>query len=555
MQVLKAGPSSPSQAAQEAATNAPHLLALHDSLMRAPGPVTAINQSFAVLPLALPVNGKAPVPPATGAPDHNRKSKANGKVKDVKVNLICQGGRRWIRVLSGMTVVRLGFELAEDGAFHSTPLLLFALPILTYDSRFPTEAYESDSSSSSRASCSSTSSSTSSILALKQSPLYNARHSKTSLHKAAHSLLSARSNLSPLVVPPPTIELQLPRFTKDALSQLPAEHERRVEQVLDEVRGLEGVEVTLGAPPPSDEPSSDPVRVQPALQPTRNIVLDLSLIIALISGISHLPLPPASQGPEGVFLPLIRRYKKDGSLRSEEEKREAMLGGSENVRALTIQLGVEMEHPLVDELVGELAGEGGDVVFWATTESRERLDAIVKKLASEEELKRAKTMWFVEGEVEDDFERRTTAWWNASRHRPFLTHLHRSLSSVRTLPSTSSTDDMALSIDSAALASVPSQFGQLRTLLQHILLPSSPKLPPSLTPHTVKTLMAASSRGWTTISTNRASLVRLWKFWEDAGAEPALGTSSTGDEEGEVNALVWLVEPRSLAESMRVVSE
>jgi hypothetical protein len=400
------------------------------------------------------------------------------------------------------------------------------------------------------------------------------------LHKAAHALLSAASVLSPLVPRPEIVELQLPRFTLEALSRLPAEHRRRVEAVLDEVRSLPGVEVSVAPAETSDLQRTTAFATSPPkdYRTTTNVVLDLSLLIALLSGISHMALPSREAGPEGVFLPLVRQYRKDGSLRTEAERTAAMLGGSENVRALTVQLGVEMENPLVDELVDGLGrvAASSDVVCWATEESRQRLETIVRKLASAEELVRAQTVWAVEGESAGERESRTTRWWAASRYAANLTPLHRALSDVRLLKSSSPSDPLALaplgSERSWTVGPDEHAFAELHRLLTHLVRPSSPsdptfvddlaprtavpKLSPSLTPHTVRTLCAATSRGWTTVTTNRASLTRLYKYLEEAGADPSLGAAGPADREteraGPNVAVAWVLEPRSLAESMRM---
>lgn len=284
-------------------------------------------------------------------------------------------------------------------------------------------------------------------------------------------------------------------------------------------------------------------------------------------------LPPRSAGPEGVFLPLVRQYRKDGTLRTEAERSAAMLGGSENVRALTVQLGVEMEHPLVDELVDGSALVDGEVVCWATEESRQRLETIVRKLASPEELLRARTVWAVEGESATEREERTRRWWAASRYADGLTPLHRALSDVRLLPSSSPTDALALAPPeiTRSRSAGPDQhtFTEMHLLLSHLLRSSAhssdetsidvvtiPRLSPSLTPHTIRTLCAATSRGWTTVTTNRASLMRLYKYLEEVGADPSLGAAGGRADDEEQSrrglAVAWVLEPRSLAESMRM---
>lgn len=131
LQLLAASPSTPDETSQqqqqqqpEPATNASHLFALFSSLAAAPSPLIGINQTFSLPKLVR----SARFNPGTSTVGHgatqeqqqqqqcSNRARAKAPPREVKVNAVCAGGQRWIKILSGLTVSRLGFELGEDGA-------------------------------------------------------------------------------------------------------------------------------------------------------------------------------------------------------------------------------------------------------------------------------------------------------------------------------------------------------------------------------------------------------------------------------------------------------
>ncbi|KAL7408962.1 hypothetical protein BDY24DRAFT_372797 [Mrakia frigida] len=531
-------PSNPQKAAP--ASNAPHLLALFESAYRAPYPVIGLNSTF---------------PRLEGKPTTSReKGKANQGplVPDVKVHVVAEGGKVWIRVIA-ITNIRLLFEFYESDSYINS------------DSSF------SDDSEAS----------TSSI----PFPGFNPSHLRTSLHKTAHQLLQAAS----LHSPPPKIQIQCPRLRPDE------DEDGRVGRTVTELRSL-GVEVLLDSSPSFDGPSFQNPPPKTSLCPTRNLNLDLSVLIALSSSIVHDPLPSTGLA-EGVYKPLIRRYNKDGTLRAEAEASIAKMGGTDNWRALTIQLESEIEAPLVDEITKTLQEKvDGEVVFWTTTEAKERLKMIVNKLGGEREKSRAEGMFWVEELGEKENEERATRFWKTSRYNDRVGPVHLALSSIRLSspsgsaspsspptpsdpppPSTTTSSSTYQTLNSALAnlqvsptGTLPTPdvllvepFSHLHPSLMYFLNPttfssssssssSSPstatKPPASLTPHTLRTLLFGLERGMTTLSANRASLKSVWKAIE--GKDPSLGIWGGEGEETRREAVAWVVEPRSLGESM-----
>ncbi|CED82861.1 Protein of unknown function DUF1308 [Phaffia rhodozyma] len=421
-------------------SNAPHLLALYRTLVSAPYPVVGVNQSF--------LSSEATV--------FNKPGSLKKKTKiDTKVHVLADGGKLWIKVLA-IVNSRLLFELVEQDSYDNS------------DSSF------SDDSDSS-------------VLSKDANP----DHLRTSLHKTARFMLRAANLLSP----PPRIELQLPRLQPGGPGD-----DGRVLRTVHEIRSM-GISVVHGTPPST--PSSSVLEKAPVplahysishppplrlLLPTLDLNLDLSLLLALVSAICHLPLP-TDGGTEGVFKPLVRQYFKNGSIKKPEEMTKAMLGGSSNARALTIQLESELQAPIVSELVR----------FLSTA-----LEASVGPLGS--------------------------------------------------------------------------SFDNLAPTLRALLDPSVSSMKPSasLTPHTLDSLLVGVQREMTTVTTNRSSLRSLWSLLDD----PSLGTgtrveessietakatggSIVGQEEGTDRgehrltgrAVAWVLEPRSLAESMKAESD
>lgn len=257
------------------------------------------------------------------------------------------------------------------------------------------------------------------------------------------------------------------------------------------------------------------------------------------------------------------------------------------------ELTSELEAPLIDEIV-RFAGPSSNpsshdhpVEFWATSESRDRLAMIVEKLGGPTEKHRAAALFARETDS-DEFvaAERARSFWATSRYEGSLTATHLALSSIRlTAPpmdhlARPSTSDRTLHAALTALdishpdsppVITPSafppptsfskknaHFSQLLLPLRSMLLPPSTseraKPAPSLTPHTLRTLLFAAERGISTLSANRASARSLWKVFENyngpGGGDPSLGTTACGSEA--IVPVLWIVEPRSLGESMRL---
>ncbi len=341
---------------------------------------------------------------------------------------------------------------------------------------------------------------------------------------------------------------------------------------------------SASAPYSSTPPSS--------LKPTRRINLDLSVLIALTSDLTHAPLPASVAEAKERYVPppAERDWKKllglsddkdmkppledddddaDGVDKELKEKRlkqreDEMLQHS---RALTTQVLQEMGKGMINEIRDRLLSTGSsldEVEFWTTIEARDRCLRIVSKIAGEHEKKRVRALF--DGDVK--------AYWAGSRYSdidgkgfvpimplhyyddsinivhvdgqedraPFFHALERTCVDILGEDGTGGADPHPI------YAQDPSQ-----STISGRAVPT--KYNPRLTGHTVRTLLWGAKRGWTTITANRTSVRAVVK---EVGRGTLGGLGGSLDTAGvrqaadaEERAAIWIVDPRSLAEGMR----
>jgi hypothetical protein len=329
------------------------------------------------------------------------------------------------------------------------------------------------------------------------------------------------------------------------LSRLTGEGNERIARIIEELR-LKGVVVRLGVP--SDSALQPPPPPLPLI-PTTRVNLDLSLLIAFISDITHAPLPVNEEEVETRFRRPSRQRRRlegdpdDGSEERGEPPAESN-GVNEHSRALTEQLGKERKRGIVEEVLSTILPSSSrtkiEVEFWTTEEARDRCLDIAHKIGGEREKRRAKHMF-----DSDD----PRLFFEESRH---------------------DADDMpglpVRIIDGATPVpneeEVPTFFSQLARTTCSLLdqLPpakleeespnpkstpgASSSARPKYTAHTLRSMYEGARRGWTTLSSNRASVKGVLR--EMAAQNVATGTAI---EQGRWRrAALWVVEPRSLAE-------
>jgi len=186
--------------------------------------------------------------------------------------------------------------------------------------------------------------------------------------------------------------------------------------------------------------------------------------------------------------------------------------------------------------------------FWATPEAKDRCLNIARKIGGASEKRRAQELFEPEGSDK--------GFWEGSRFSPgYLPGLPvRLLDPSGPLP-----------------ASLPPFVAHLAQTCELILSGIDGREGgerDKITPHTVRSLLEGARRGWTTLTANRGSVKEILKVMrtradslrhdfsqlslEDQRLEEAEGGSDGSDDR--VWAAIWLVEPRSLAEGMRVDS-
>lgn len=417
---------------------------------------------------------------------------------------------------------------------------------------------------------------------------------------------SSTSNTNTIMTPQVTIRLtRLDPSPKD---------DPRIESTIQCLRDM-GIDVQLGErsyphPPP---PLEMPIKLEP-LEPTANINLDLSALIALVSDISHAPLPRTEQEAHARFEPpqSYLDWKKDRTkslARQSQSTRHspydveddgsdegAWENSGQHSRALAAQVIQEMSKGILEEIhertLAVITQSSTSVTFWTTNEARHRCLQIVSKIGGERERQRADALLGstfcactlpvpapahicpngvgrTSGMLEatpgiDDAEGKvsTDAYWEHSRYPAgFLPlvpiHVYPSVlpkdenrQSRTTFSDALTRTCTGILLREAAPVSQVSALSDLSPTAEEVLEeipPATQTSLPKLTVHTVASMLAGASRGYTTLTTNRSSVKAVLKEMRRVcgrgGYEPEMG-----DVE---KAALWVVDPRSLSEGMR----
>lgn len=422
-----------------------------------------------------------------------------------------------------------------------------------------------------------------------------------SLLRMGRALAAASTIPMPGTNERPSVTLRLTRLKLDPLGPSDdgdTDSDSRIAKTIDALRGM-GLDVQLGerefqtwfdGGPPSQSDIPGPLGASPRLpvsprpmrlHPTRRVNMDLSMLIALVSDLSHAELPCDEGGAWARFrMPANARAWKlgksqcqnsSGTTTSARAECETALAGpeeevSKHARALSMQCLQEMKRGLVDEVVGRLRGDR--VEFWTTEEARDRCIQIVEKIGGENERRRARAMF--PGHEDDDIARCQEEFWRGSRYPasyffsllPIRTHGLREIEGrvPRGVSSSSlfwghliQTCRYVLSDDDAPHPRLYRKHGEMERA-------KVTRVNTKLTVHTVASMLHGACEGMTTLTANRASVRALMREmkgvrrgYENAGGGESCGSGGSGGgtlEEDSV-AAIWIVEPRSLAEGMR----
>ena len=419
----------------------------------------------------------------------------------------------------------------------------------------------------------------------------------------------------------PHVTLRLTRLDPDLMNDDGTAPDPRIRQTLDALREM-GVHVELGERSDSEIPKV-PITSAEASSisnlpfiPTSNVNLDLSVLIALISDLTHAPLPQSIEEANRRFVPPneYREWKQKWQITNGKPKAShatpkpstAKPPGTEtdindlprdlikHARALTNQLLQEMSKGLLQEIRDRITSSTPappmKLVFWTTSEARDRCLRIVSKIGGIHEKRRAHAIFCLgpdHPQTEIPIEDAEREYWKASRFPlNFIPLLP-----IHIFPTPSPTDPLPLG--SVPLVKVPkSNFGyslaQISAdILSQEVIPhpralaedlvdtnaddstsssavmdhrraeiqraTVTKANPRLTAHTVQSMQWGADLGWTTLTANRTSVKAILRELKAARTAGRLGGNELerDDESKDHNfAAIWIVDPRSLAEGM-----
>ncbi|KAG9226714.1 hypothetical protein CCMSSC00406_0008414 [Pleurotus cornucopiae] len=550
-------------------TNAPYLISVWNELLCAPAPVTAVMKTFQ--------------PTASGGP--NRKRGAHQKQNPVKVDVVADNGRIWIRV-NTIKNSRLLAEFRE------------------IDSYVTSSEDESDDDAAKPS--------------LTQNELDNSvlRMGRSLLDAAKANPLGGSNTL-------PCITMRLTRLALSPTSDT----DPRIAQTVRTLEAM-GIEVEFGEQTDVKLPQPRP-EGPISFKPTPFINLDLSILIALVSDLTHSHLPSTVDEADERFIPTqsYREWKQERKkvLQTKGQNGDAPAGSSsgesKHSRALANQLVQEMYKGLFQEMHEQLLNPSpprGDLQFWTTPEARDRCIRIISKIGGVNEKRRAHALFPSSNFTSTDVSSLDTAeklFWQDSRYPPSFIPVIP----IRIFPAAVPSKSNANAFVSTSIPrELPPFFKTLSQTCRHILshetMPHPRAVPeylgmeeiqraavtkanPKLTAHTVESLLWGAELGWTTLTANKSSvkaIIREMKaataadvlrpedydavevkeakvaldgpagsesdkaaIWvsssEDiAGDRDARGTGKEVQEvQGNDLAALWVVDPRSLAEGMR----
>ncbi|ETW77294.1 hypothetical protein HETIRDRAFT_65560 [Heterobasidion irregulare TC 32-1] len=419
-------------------TNSPYLVAVWKEVLTAPPPVIGIGLTYNV---DKKDNESVKVTRST-------KRMPTELYTKVKVDVVADNGRSLIRI----NTIKNSRLLAEFREIDS---------------------YDTESDSDSDTGNLDASLHTTNWLTLAQTELDNSilRMARVLLAAASNNSIGhSFSNSSPGTTDPddipnlPKIILCLPRL--DPSPKDSTLYDPRIGQTIRRLQDL-GIEVRLGDDASSHNlsPHVWPVSPYPLhLCPTAKVNLDLSVLIALVSDLTHAQLPASSEEARDRFIlptsvyPRKRERKStnissrrtvEGSVQVERHGDPDSVavdadadGANQHWRQLVDQQRLEMAHELLDEMrtrliafraPSESNGNGNDaegtlsgVEFWTTAEARDRFLDIVTKIGGPNERRRGRAL-FTESDsspTPTELSDMRGAFWRGSRYALDFLPLH-----------------------------------------------------------------------------------------------------------------------------------
>jgi len=340
----------------------------------------------------------------------------------------------------------------------------------------------------------------------------------------------------------------------------------------------------------------------PALVPTHHINLDLSILIALVSDLTHAPLPASVEAAHERFIPSAAyvEWKRsrlraksggnnDNSTNADREDADDPLDSSQHSRALAEQLQQEMRKGILQEIHerllhsprGKSDAEGPThdpalpVEFWTTPEARDRFLRIVAKIGGPAEKRRASALFpslaVDGGGGGSDFSslaEQEAEYWADSRYpRAFLPLLPIRVFSTPEPSSPPAPKEFFNALEATCRTLLAAGGMPHPRVLEskvagererggegegegEIRRASVVRTNVRLTTHTVQSMLCGAARGWTTLTANRASVkVMLREVKTRVYGIDVRGRGA--DAVDHAAAALWVIDPRSLAEGMR----
>ncbi|KZS96947.1 hypothetical protein SISNIDRAFT_406857 [Sistotremastrum niveocremeum HHB9708] len=366
-----------------------------------------------------------------------------------------------------------------------------------------------------------------------------------SVLKMGRALTEARQKQMNTSKSPPDLTITL-RLTRLDPAPSREHHDPRIQITIDKLREM-NLHVVLGDLPPVDEAlTSRSIPSDIHYYPTHRINLDLSMLIALISEITHCELPRTAD----------EAYARFHSNSSDSATIDDDADSQAHGHALGSQLVHEMSAGLINEIRKHTSQSGTTLdspyEFWTSSEAKHRCLAIISTIGGPREKMRAEAMFSADGA-----ERFWTSSGSRYRDKPLdgLIPIHVIEESLDQDQGQQPSSEFTRFCQTCSAMFSHSKDGALKDAQKNTALPADPskviRLNAKLTEHTVLSMLQGAMCGYTTLTANKASVrAILREAAKFPSAEFALDDGQTNGH-AERAAVFWVTEPRSLAEQMQ----
>ncbi|KAK7063653.1 hypothetical protein R3P38DRAFT_2756529 [Favolaschia claudopus] len=500
-------------------THAPYLVSVYHEILSAPPPVVSVFKF-------LQLNG-----PATD----RRHQKGAKRPPSTKVDVVADNGRRWIRI---NTIKNAGIlaELREIDSYLT-------------DSESDLDSDDPDYRPS-----------------LAQTEFDN------SILQMGRGLIEA-ANANPIGGEPPRVTLRLTRLDLSPFRANGEPNDHRIAHTVQCLRDM-GIDVELGERQERDIPLSllkSPTPPQGPLQPTRQINLDLSVLLALVSDVTHSPLPSSVEEATTRFLP-PQQYRDWKSAGGPEPIPQDV---ARHRRALTTHVLQEMGKGLLQQINDHIATLPGPLEFWTSDEARERCMRIVTRIGGEREVRRAEAL-FPSDPTSITNDEAEALFWQDSRyprnfipllpvrlyptppyppvdgspgsHSPFFRSMTKVCRDLLVQENTPAPEPTLSTDGHSANENEPGESVGDADMQQQPAAPGTTKFNSKLSPPAVKSMLRGAELGWTTLTTTKSSVKALLREINTArlAGRLVLNVEEESASGPEIAAALWIVDARNL---------